>query len=465
MNLLAEPLTYIKRVQKGGRGQKQDIEYQTTQLFNVVDGALYAPAGLSHRIYEILKDAGATVRFRDTRKLSDCLLNPDLSRLEPLRERQDEVLAAIMANDMGIIQVPTGGGKSFLIRQICRIWKECRIVIATYSRDIIKMFHRELMELLPPDELGLICTGCTQLDRRVTCVVDRSLMKVDMSNVDIFIYDEVHRAAAPCTSGVIYTCRNARMYGFSASPTGRSDNADLETEAMFGRQIAVLSYEDVQKTGAIVPMLVFKVSCQDMPDISAMTTLSRERHGLWRNPQRNQRIADMVTWLRKHFEPDMQILISVKSVEHAVYLGSLLPDFALVYGSMDSDKRERWERAGLIKEGEHPLTAVQRDTLREDFETGKLRRAIATSVWSTGVDFPHLNASIRADGQSSSIASTQIPGRATRKCDGKAFGIVIDFDDAFNSTLARRAESRFRVYKKKGWAQEVITPQGPLYAQ
>ena len=463
--ILSGALTYIKRVTKGGRGGKQDVEYQTIKLFTEDDGALFAPAGLSHRIYEVLKAAGIEVTFKDNRKLSQCLLNPDLSRLEPLRERQDEVLAAVMANDMGIIQVPTGGGKSFLIRQICRIWHECRIVIASYSRDIVKMLHRELMELLPPDELGLVCTGCSQTDRRVTCVVDRSLMKVDLSNVDIFIYDEVHRAAAPCTSEVIYTCRNARMYGFSASPTGRSDNADLETEAMFGRQIAVLSYEDIQKTGAIVPMLVFKVSCADLPAITAQTTISRERHGLWRNEHRNKRIADMVQWLRQYFDPDMQILIAVKSVEHAVYLGSLLPDFALVYATMDADKRERWERMGLIKKGDHPLTANNRDQLREDFESGKLRRAIATNVWSAGVDFPFLTASIRADGQASPIAGTQIPGRATRSSDGKTFGIVVDFDDAFNITLARRAESRFRVYKKKGWAQEVIAPQGPVYAR
>lgn len=462
--LLAEELTYVKRVQKGGK--QNDVEYQTIKLFQEVNGSLLVPAGLLSRIAGLLKAANIPIQYQDQRQLSPCVLNPDLSKLEPLRERQDEVLAAIMVNDMGIIEVPTGGGKSFLIRQICRIWSQCRIVICTYSKDIINMFHRELMELIPPDELGLVMTGSCQLGRRVTCVVDRSLMKLNLSEVDIFIYDEVHRAAAPCTRDAIYTCRNARMYGFSASPTGRSDGADLETEAMFGPQVARLTYEEVQRTGSIVPMLVFKVACSDLPPINALTKLSVERNGLWRNQARNQRIADMVAWLGHHFDPDQQILISVKSVEHAVFLGQHLPDFTLVYGAMDTDKRLRWERDRLIKPGVHPLTANLREQYREDFRVGKLRRVIATSVWSTGVDFPGLSVVIRADGQGSNIQGTQIPGRATRSNDGKkAFGILIDFDDEFHSTLGRRAEQRFRLYRKKGWASETIDQQPPLYSQ
>lgn len=464
LSLLAETLTYTKRVQKGGKAN--DVEYQTVRLFQELNGSLLVPAGLLSLVAGLLKTAGLQLQYQDQRQLSPCTLDPDLTKLEPLRERQDEVLAAIMVNDMGIIEVPTGGGKSFLIRQICRIWSKCRIVICTYSKDIINMFHRELMELIPPDELGLVRTGCCQLGRRVTCVVDRSLMKLDLSEVDIFIYDEVHRAAAPCTRDAIYTCRNARMYGFSASPTGRADGADLETQAMFGPQIARLSYEEVQKTGSIVPMLVFKVACSDLPPITAMTSLSVERNGLWRNSYRNQRISDMVAWLGEHFDKDQQILISVKSVEHAVYLGRYLPDFTLVYGSMDADKRARWERDGLLQPGIHPLTSNAREQHRQDFRAGKLRRVIATSVWSTGVDFPSLNVVIRADGQGSTIQGTQIPGRATRSNDGKkAYGILIDFADEFHPTLGRRAESRFRLYRKKGWACETIDQQPSLYQQ
>lgn len=453
-------LQYTKRIQKGG---SSDCEYQQRQLSTIYENTLLAPAGLTARVAATLRASGCEVQFQDLRERH--LPPPDLSKLEPLRDGQEPVLAALISSDMGIVEAPTGAGKSFIIRQICRIWPTARIVVCSYSTDIVRMLYTALLELLPPAEVGMVGGGDCDPDKRVVCVVDKSLMKIDLENIDIFIYDEVHRAAAEQTKNTIYKCRNARMWGFSASPKGRADGADLETEAMFGSQIATLTYEEVQKTGAIVPMLVFKVSCQHLPGLNVQTTTALERHGLWRNKERNTLISQMVQWIEQYFPPDQQILISVKSVEHAVHLGHLLPDFKLIYSTMVPDKRLRWEKWGLLPKGEHPLTAQAREQASKEFRSGKLRRVIATGVWGTGVDFPGLNVVIRADGQRSSIQSTQVPGRATRSNDGqKEYGIVIDFDDVFHDTLANRAEGRFRHYRKKGWAIETIAPRDPREA-
>jgi DNA repair protein RadD len=456
-SLLVPALQYTKRIQKGGG---RECEYQERQLSEIYEDSLIAPAGLTSRVAAVLRAEGYQIQYQDLRQHR--LPLPDLSRLEPLREGQEPVLAAIISSDCGIIEAPTGAGKSFMIRQLCRIWPTARIVVCSYSKDIVRMLYTELLELLPPEEVGLVGDGSCQNDRRVVCVVDKSLMKLDLEDIDIFIYDEVHRAAAEMTKNTIYKCRNARMWGFSASPKGRADGADMETEAMFGPQIATLTYEEVQKTGSIVPMIVFRVSCSHLRPIVANTQTAVERHGLWRNEDRNELIAQMVGWVDQYFPPDQQILIAVKSVEHAVHLGSYLPDFKLVYATMDPDRRESWERWGLIKKGDHPLTAHAREQARLDFRDGKLRRAIATGVWSTGVDFPGLNVVIRADGQRSTIQATQVPGRATRSNDGKKeYGIVIDFDDKFHDTLANRALGRFRHYRKKGWTIEEVAPKDP----
>ena len=118
---------------------------------------------------------------------------------------------------------------------------------------------------------------------------------------------------------------------------------------------------------------------------------------------------------------------------------------------MDPLKRDAWVQAKLIPEGVHPIPSHMRDQLQFMFRDRKIMRAIATGVWGTGVNFPGMNVLIRADGQSSDIASTQIPGRVTRTSEGKSVGIVIDLDDRFDKRLYRRAQQRVRVYKKKGW--------------
>jgi superfamily II DNA or RNA helicase len=93
--------------------------------------------------------------------------------------------------------------------------------------------------------------------------------------------------------------------------------------------------------------------------------------------------------------------------------------------------------------------------MQEDFESGKLKKVIATDVWSTGVDFPQLSVLVRADARSSEIIDIQAPGRVVRRHDasGKQYGMVIDFMDHFDGTFLRRSHDRRRSYNRQGWEQ------------
>lgn len=454
VQMLGPELTFKQRSQSGGNS-KWDVEYNDVAIYRVENGKLFTNAGLMTRICNKLRNANMQFTVEDMRQKR--LPEPALDKVESLRDGQDDVLARVIVSDGGVIEAPTGSGKSFLIRQICRMWYTCKIIICSPFTDVLKQIYQELMETLPPDQVGFVGAGKDQSDRRVVCCVDKSLRKCDLDKCDIFIFDEVHRAAAPCNKEVIARVCNARMYGFSASPHGRSDHADLETEAMFGPLICQLSYQDVQKTGSIVPITAYMVDCSALGHVEAYTTTSLERNGLWRNHDRNQLISDVVEWALAQYGQDTQILVSVKTVEHAVYLNPLLPGFTLVYASMAPEKRIRWERQKLINAGEHPITSKQRDQYRNEFAKGILKRAVATGIWSTGVDFPKLNVLIRADGQSGPIQNTQIPGRVSRSTDGKEFGIVVDFDDCFEETLKNRAARRMSMYRKKGWSTQRIT--------
>ena len=453
VNVLGPELTFTQRVQCSGNFR--EVEYNDVAVYRVENGKLFTNAGLTTRICNKLRSSNIPFMIEDMRQKR--LPEPSLDMLEPLREKQDDVIARIIVSDGGIIEAPTGSGKSFMIRQICRMWYKCRIIICSPFTDVLKQIYQELLETLPSDQIGFVGAGRDQSDRRVVCCVDKSLRKCDLDNVDIFMFDEVHRAAAPGNKEVIARVHNARMYGFSASVNGRSDRGDLETEAMFGPIICQLSYQDVQKTGSIVPITAYVVDCSSVATVEAHTTTSLERNGLWRNYDRNHLISDVVDWVLSQYGQAIQILISVKTVEHAVYLSALLPSFTLVYASMSPEKRLMWERKKLIKTGEHPITSKQRDYYRNEFKAATLKRAIATGIWSTGVDFPQLNVLIRADGQSGPIQNTQIPGRVSRSAAGKEFGIVVDFDDCFEDTLKGRASRRMAMYRKKGWPTHRIT--------
>jgi len=94
--------------------------------------------------------------------------------------------------------------------------------------------------------------------------------------------------------------------------------------------------------------------------------------------------------------------------------------------------------------------------MRNEFESGNMKRVIATGIWNTGVDFTHLKWLIRADGMTSDILSIQTPGRLSRTDDGKSHGTLIDFFDTFDDSLSRRSMTRMRRYRKNGWPIEEI---------
>ena len=446
-------LAYDKRVQLGGNAR--DVSIQHIRLYRQEGDKLYTPAGLLRRACTALTNAKHTYTFTDGRK--NPLPEPELDCLSDLRSGQEEAMAHIIAGE-GIVEAPTGFGKSYLLKKIPQLWPTARVVVCTYSTDIASQLFADLKEAFPAEQLGRVGGGYCDPEKRIVVCVDKSLLKCRLDKIDIFVYDEVHRAAAEQTKGHISKIRGAKkMLGFSASPTGRGDNSDLETEALFGPLLCSFTYQQVQQTGALVPIEVYLFSCVNVPPASYVLSTALERNCIWRSNARNLEIQKAVRWAQEHCGADCQIMISVKTVEHAVHLGKLLPDFTLVYAGMDGAKRQRWEQDGLLPAGVHPITLEQREQYRKQFAQGTLRRAIATSVWGTGVNFPQLNVLIRADAGSSSIANTQIPGRVTRPSDGKSVGLVLDFMDEFNDTLKRRSAKRVAAYRKKGWKITCLT--------
>ena len=179
--------------------------------------------------------------------------------------------------------------------------------------------------------------------------------------------------------------------------------------------------------------------------------VTRKRFGIWRNDVRNAVIARDAN----RYDDNTQVLITCETLQHAVHLKKYLPDFTLVYreGSLKPWDRAKYAKMGLISEDE-PLTNIKRRIwLTKQFEQGKLKKVIATTVWNVGVSFNALEVLIRADGGGSPINDVQIPGRVSRLSEGKTHGIVHDYLDQFNSSFEKRALSRARTYKKNSWEQ------------
>ena len=425
-------------------------------------GNLVCPVGFLSKVRADAEALGYKVSVVDIDKdyHNSAAFKYDIMRLKgriELRDKQDECLAAVLTSRGGIVVGPTGFGKTFMFAAICLAYPNAKIQIVTRRVDVMRRIHSGLSKFIPA--LGMVGSGKKSWER-VTVITADSMHRISHEGeglADILLYDEAHEAVAPTYQHELGKFLRTRKFGFTASPEGRMDGAHFMLEAIFGPRIFQLSYSDAVSVDLVVPIKVewLYVKGNGPSAFSDMSGVPKERWGIWRNEDRNKAIADKA----RSFDDDDQVLIMVKSIEHAIHLKQFLPEFQLCYDSMDPADYQSYVNKGLIDPAIEPLmTPTRREDMRLGFERATLKKVISTDVWSTGVDFAQLCVLIRADARSSKIVDIQAPGRVARKHDesGKRFGLVVDLMDAFDFTFLNRSKSRRASYKQMGWAEKFI---------
>lgn len=384
-------------------------------------------------------------------------LAPDVSAITPdmFRARQDECFKAIINSPCGVIQAPTGFGKTYLLGLLCNAYPNSKIHICTKSVKLVKEIYQRLSKVV--DSIGMVGGGKRDLSKRVTIFTADSL---GYSNGDaaFFFYDECHTAAAPTyVEKIMQLYLYSRRYGFTATPEGRSDGADALLEMLFGPMIFSMTYDDGVKNGLVSEIKVRWIVCNQAPSrgLNCSSPVYRNRYCIWENDFRNKLIADDI---RKHYPGDVKILVLVATVAHAFALKQHLPEFELNYASIPDDTLQDCIRKGWCSPSFTPMKVKEKEKLFEDFLSGKVKRVISTDVWNTGIDVPDLAVVYNVSGRNSQILNTQGAGRASRLFDGKEFGQVVDVRDTY-AEYGSYAYSRYSQYKKLGWEQENFFPR------
>lgn len=465
---LLEPALFYDRIvtTKDERGCIRGREPLPIECYQYVvdpDGKfptrLVAAAGFLRRIATVLKDGGYRVMVRDLTPPAPEVFTPYWGRLAKVRWkwRQKEIIQRLLRVDYGQVRVPPGFGKTYLLVMLADLLPKARFAITTASLDVIEMIHWELSRRIP--DVGLICGSSRRRGRRVNCYSLDSLQHCE-DPVDVLIVDELHEAGTDNRLRKLTqpAFRFAKHWGFSASAGDRTDKADFELEGVFGPILIDLPYADCVQHNCVVPIEVqWRNVVMDVDPVGNLQNhVAKQRRGIWRNSYRNELIASDA----RSFPDDDQVLITVSSIEHGLFLRRLLPEFKLCYSENafsseeGIEKQERYVNWGLMRENEE-MTYERRENLRKAFESGRLKKAIATSVWNRGVNFRPLAVLIRADAVGSAIADTQIPGRTSRLCDetGKRVSVVIDYKDQFNKGFRDKAYVRRSHYKQHGWRQ------------
>lgn len=449
---LSTRLSYIHKTYQ--HGKENVIDSYKCDMFLMQDGVLVTASGFRQKIENFLKEKEISYTFQDlTPEDKKFNFTPDWQNVNDnitFRERQEECLKQIVKNECGVIKAPTGFGKTFLILALALLYPKAKIHVVIKSKDVAARMVKQLSAKLP--FVGQVGGGRKDFGMRITIFTADSLHYSD-GDAHFLLCDEAHQLMAPTYSDMIGSIyRWSRNYAMTATPKGRFDGADAKLEMFFGKQIFSAEYDDAVKLGLVVPICVrwLNFDPPTNPVHNKKTTIAKKRWGVWRNQARNKFIAEDVD----KYPADAHILILVETVEHAIYLGSLLPDFQLCYSNLDPKLCERYKAAGLLDSDYEVLKPKQREELRKDFETGNVKRVIATDVWATGVDFNTLQVVYNISGRQSKILNTQGPGRVSRISSGKEYGEVVDVIDRFDPAFLAKSKERRKHYATLNWEQD-----------
>jgi superfamily II DNA or RNA helicase/intein/homing endonuclease len=253
-----------------------------------------------------------------------------------------------------------------------------------------------------------------------TCIncIEKDVLEVrEISSNDGYVYDlEMDGHPSFVANGV--------LVHNSASPW-RDDNADLFIDSQFGRRIVDISASKLIKEGYLVKPYIKMVRL--ITDRCSFNTYAAiYKNFIVENERRNNLIE---RFAKRHADNGDYVLILVKQIKHGKLLEKQIEGSAFISGKMSAKKREK-----------------MLDELRE----GKIKIAIATSVFDEGVDVKRLNCLIMGGSGKSSTRALQRIGRVIRPFkEGdwtKKFATIYDFMDSAKY-ISSHSKARVKIYK------------------
>ena len=396
------------------------------------------PAGLVGSVHAALRDHFVPTQVQDlTEYPSPRHPGPlvfDLPGGGALRDYQLAGIRQALVRRRGILKIATGGGKTVLAAGLIAQLGLPTILLVD-SKDLLHQTHEVLRRHLRLP-IGVLGDGVwREADVTVATVATLSARgdraRAFLQSRKLLIADEVHHGASDSAFGVLMRCPAPYRIGLSATPTGRSDNADLKTIAAIGPVIFEVPAAELIASGVLVRPVVEFVPIEEPRLPRGASYASVYRQGIVECDVRNRRVA---AHAQAFHARGLQTLILVRELDHGRLLVHLLAEADVP--------------AEFIC-GEAQSGDARREVL-DRFRRGELRCLVASEILDEAIDLPGIDALLLAGGGKSEIQTIQRIGRGMRTGKRAAVLSVVDFADLTHRYLARHSLERLRTYRGEG---------------
>lgn len=405
-----------------------------TLCFAAIDGsALIIPRGLIKQLERLGVKHSLKIEIDDKRRT---LPEVPYSFRGTLRDYQHAAVHGVLSQESGILNAPTGSGKTTMALAIVAARRQPALVVV-HAKELLQQWIDRACQFLgmKAEEIGIIGGGKKKIGDRLTVGIVNSIYPIASEIREHFgqiIIDECHHCPSRTFSEAVsaFDCRF--MLGLSATPYRRDGLSRLINWYLGDPVHSIDKARLVQEGSILKPEIVTRrtgfISGYDLTE-----DYSKGISELTLDGKRNRQIAaDVVEYLRKDSGP---VLILSDRTSHVETLAGMITDrgfkTAILTGTLAAWRRK--ETVAKIRAGEVQAICA----------TG--------SLVGEGFDLPDLTALYLATPIKYAGRITQYAGRILRPAPGKDRAVIFDYFDS-DGVLQASARKRLELYKTNGWA-------------
>lgn len=426
---LNEHLKYTGVVWKKSKGKMTRVEYPV-YMIKKINSRLIFPAGFLPRVENFLISRQIPYQIAGSLGVVE-FSRPSIPGLT-FRPDQQKLIIAALSRGRGVLQAPTGSGKTLILLGLISAFNQENILFLCHTLSLVSQFRSELIKWgFSRLDIGVL-SGEEKTVGRIQLALIQSFSRQNpedyVNKYDVILVDEAHHVSS-------YKGLYAKVLQNSLAPVriGVTATMPYKPEAVFalegliGPKLGEFTVEEGHKVGIIAKpkIKIIKVPEQGYFEIY--------KHEIVDNSERNSIIIDEAY---KQTQKGKSVLININLIEHGKILETLGLQQGIscefIYASADSDLR---------------------DKIKEALDSKKIGCVIASAIFKEGVNIPSLDCCINAAGGKSEIATLQALGRGLRTTKTKKEVLLIDFQDTGHPHLRRHFKIRYEIYKKNKWVK------------